>query len=124
MDAFRLRRTVISDYAEYIQSFLTILDPHIGAFVDEKLAEGVLWPDPLLQLSPAYQAAETVEELSAQQILHQLCGALFRAGGELLRLHRHQRAAIDIAAQSHHYVVTTGTGSGKSLTYLIGTFCC
>jgi len=122
MDAFRLRRTVISDYAEYIQSFLTILDPYIGAFVDEKLSEGVLWPDPLLQLSPAYQAAETVEELSSQKLLHPLCGALFRAGGESLRLHQHQRKAIGIAIQGHNYVVTTGTGSGKSLTYLIPVF--
>jgi ATP-dependent helicase YprA (DUF1998 family) len=119
MDAFRLRRTVVSDYADYIQSFLTILDPRIRQFVDEQLAAGVLWPDPLLQLSPAYQAAESVEKLSARGVLHPLCGALFRADGEPLRLHQHQRTAIDIASQGHNYVVTTGTGSGKSLTYLI-----
>src|SRR5262245_37533232 len=119
MDAFRLRRTVVSDYAGYIQSFLTILDPRIRQFVDEQLAAGVLWPDPLLQLSPAYQAAETVQALSTRTVLHPLCAALFRAGEESLRLHQHQRTAIDIAAHGHNYVVTTGTGSGKSLTYLI-----
>ena len=89
MDAFHLRRTVVSDYAEYIQSFLTILDPRIKQFVDERLASGVLWPDPLLQLSPAYQAAETVEALSRRGVLHSLCGALFRVNGESLRLHQH-----------------------------------
>lgn len=62
MDAFRLRETVVADYADYVQSFLAILDPRIRAFVDERLADGMLWPDPLLQLSPAYQSAETVEE--------------------------------------------------------------
>src|SRR4051812_40215481 len=119
MDAFRLRRTVVADYAQYIQSFLTILDSRIAQFVDEQLSAEVLWPDPLLQLSPSYQAAETVEALVQRELLHPLCGALFRTRGESLRLHHHQRAAIDIAAQRHHYVVTTGTGSGKSLTYLI-----
>src|SRR5262245_40561342 len=122
MDAFRLRRTVVSDYADYIQSFLSILDPRIKQFVDEQLAEGVLWPDPLLQLSPAYQAAERVEALANHTVLHPLCSSLFRADGESLRLHQHQRTAIDIAAQGYNYVVTTGTGSGKSLTYLIPIF--
>ncbi|GIV95664.1 MAG: RNA helicase [Herpetosiphonaceae bacterium] len=119
MDAFRLRNTVVGDYSDYIRSFLTILDSRIRTFVDEQIASGVLWPDPLIQLSPAYQAAETVDDLVAAHVLHPLCGTLFRARGHSIRLYQHQRAALDLARQGHHYVVTTGTGSGKSLTYLI-----
>ncbi|NOK64368.1 MAG: DEAD/DEAH box helicase [Chloroflexi bacterium AL-N10] len=119
MDAFTLGRTVVSDYMAYVSSFLTILDPKIQAFVDEKLSNKVLWPDPLLQLSPAYESAETVAELATRGVLHPGCGALFRFGQHTLRLHQHQRTAIDIAATGNHYIVTTGTGSGKSLTYLI-----
>lgn len=122
MDVFRLRETVVADYAEYVQSFLAILDRHIRAFVDERLADGMLWPDPLLQLSPAYESAETVADLVAQGVLHNLCRQLFQVGGRSLRLHQHQRTAIDFAAQSLNYVVTTGTGSGKSLTYLLPVF--
>ena len=119
MDAFRLRETVVADYAEYVQSFLGILDPRIRAFVDQQLADGMLWPDPLLQLSPAYQPAETVEELAERGVLHPACAGLFQSSGRSLRLHQHQRTAIDLAARGEHYVVTTGTGSGKSLTYLV-----
>lgn len=119
MDAFHLRDSVVADYAEYIHSFLTILDPDIEQFVSQQLSDGVLWPDPLLQLSPAYQSAETVADLVAQSVLHPLCGTLFQARGQSLRLHQHQRTAIAYAASGYHYVVTTGTGSGKSLTYLI-----
>ena len=36
-----------------------------------------------------------------------------------LLLHRHQREAILKAHQSQHYVLTTGTGSGKSLAYIV-----
>ncbi|MEK8143876.1 DEAD/DEAH box helicase [Streptomyces sp. M10(2022)] len=39
--------------------------------------------------------------------------------GRSLTLHRHQRAAIDAAAAGVSYVLTTGTGSGKSLAYMV-----
>ena len=39
-----------------------------------------------------------------------------------LRLFQHQREAIDIGLRGESYVVTTGTGSGKSLTYLVPIF--
>src|SRR5690242_4853090 len=114
MDVFRLRNQVVGDYSSYIGSFLKILDSRIDQFVKDKLVKGVLWPDPLLQLSPAYQSAQTVEQLVKEGILHPSCGNLFRAKGKSLLLHQHQRTAIDIASQGQNYVVTTGTGSGKS----------
>jgi ATP-dependent helicase YprA (DUF1998 family) len=36
-----------------------------------------------------------------------------------LRLHAHQTDAIKVAQAGHNYVLTTGTGSGKSLAYII-----
>jgi superfamily II DNA or RNA helicase len=110
---------VVAEYSEYIKSFLNILDQDIYQFVEQELAKSVLWPDPLLQLSPAYEAAETVDTLVTQGVLHPLCGPIFRLRNESVRLHRHQRQAIDAAREGQHYVVTTGTGSGKSLTYIL-----
>src|SRR5207245_8188196 len=39
--------------------------------------------------------------------------------GRPLRLHRHQSEAIAIARKGASYVLTTGTGSGKSLAYIV-----
>src|SRR3546814_2671222 len=39
--------------------------------------------------------------------------------GEPLRLHKHQVDAIRQAAAGQNYVLTTGTGSGKSLSYIV-----
>ena len=124
MDVFQLRQQIIDQYAAYTRSFLTIADPEITAYVDHALAEGRLWPDALVQLSPAYTQASTVDDMVAHGVLHPLCGDLFRVpdgvgGLRPLQLYRHQKRAIDLAATGAHYVVTTGTGSGKSLTYLI-----
>ena len=124
MDIFQLRQQIIDQYAAYTRSFLTILDPNIRTFVDTALAEGRLWPDSLVQLSPAYDQASTVADLVEHGTLHPACGEIFRvpdgAGGlRSLHLYRHQKQAIDLAANGRNYVVTTGTGSGKSLTYII-----
>ena len=124
MDIFQLRQQSINQYAAYTRSFLTISDPDIRTFVDTALAEGRLWPDSLVQLSPAYDKASTVADLVEHGTLHPACGEIFRVpdGAEGLRplhLFRHQKRAIDLAAAGRNYVVTTGTGSGKSLTYII-----
>ncbi len=122
MDAFKLRNKIVADYSSYIKSFLNILDPRINKFVHDELARGVLWPEPLLQLSPAYQPAQTIKQLAEQKVLHPLCAEIFQAGKESLQLHQHQRTALDIASKGNNYVVTTGTGSGKSMAYILPIF--
>ena len=124
MDAFALRDKVIQDYSNYVQSFLKIRDPKIREQVDAYLEEGRLWPEPLVQLSPSYEPGPTVEELASDGILHPLCAKIFRQKGRdekthSLQLYRHQYNAILAAQKQEPYVLTTGTGSGKSLTYFI-----
>lgn len=57
-------------------------------------------------------------------LLHAECSKIFRkkpddGPEEALRLHRHQLDAIKAARTGSNYVLTTGTGSGKSLSYII-----
>ncbi len=123
VDVFQLRSHIVDTYAAYTTSFLNIADLDMRSYVQERLEAGELWPDALIQLSPAYAADQTVAQLAQSQVLDPRCGAIFgRKEGETftpLRLYHHQRDAINLAHQRQHYVVTTGTGSGKSLTYLV-----
>ncbi len=125
MNVFELRKRIIDDYASYISSFIQIRDDRIREYVEKSLAEGLLWPEPLIQLNPSFEPGEWIDELVALGILHPECARVFRIGksrstdGRPLRLHRHQAEAVRIARTGNNYVLTTGTGSGKSLAYII-----
>ena len=115
LDIFRLRDRVVEDYSQYVDSFIKIGDDRLNAYVAAQLRKGELWPDPVLQLNPAYKMAETLDDLAQGDISPETA----RFFGPDLTLYRHQRDAIDLGLAQKSYVVTTGTGSGKSLTYLI-----
>ncbi len=120
MDVFALREKVVSDYKQYIESFVRIRDERIDGFVQEELKKGALWPEAILQLNPAYEPGPTLDELAAQGVILPATAQFFRLRDrKVIRLFHHQYEAIHIARRREAFVVTTGTGSGKSLTYLI-----
>ena len=116
LDVFQLREQVVDEYRGYVQSFINVFDPRIDEFVRGRLEAGELWPDAVLQLNPAFEMDQTLGELAADDVLMPETARFFGVGR---KLYRHQREAIDIAQLDESYVVTTGTGSGKSLTYLV-----
>ncbi len=126
MDVFSLRDQLVADYRHYAESFFSIRDEQVRAFVETQLESGLLWPDPMLQLNPAFEPGGYVDELAADGTLHSQSERIFRAGktaqdpeGSRLLLHRHQTDAIRVARSGRPYVLTTGTGSGKSLAYMV-----
>ena len=116
MNVFDTHRQIVADYAQYIRSFINISDSEIASTVEASLSEGRLWPQPLLQFNPAYEQAGTVDEVIASRLLHDDVRHIFDG----YSLYRHQREAIELGVAGTDFVVTSGTGSGKSLTY-IGT---
>ena len=115
LDIFELREQVISDYRNYIESFLKIRDSKIKTFIQNELDKGQLWKDPLVQINPAYKQSASIETLIQQNILHPDCKRYFPN----YRFYYHQEQAFRLAQQKIPYVLTTGTGSGKSLTYVV-----
>lgn len=119
MDVFELRDQIIAeDYARYTRSFIEIADRRIQAETDARLADGCLWPEPLLQLNPSYEYSAHISDLVRDGLLHPDCSRFFLSKGREVHLYRHQEQAIKKALSGDNYILTSGTGSGKSLSYI------
>ncbi len=125
MDVFALRNRVVEEYEQYVRGFVAVKEPRLRVFVDDYFADGALWPEPLVQLNPAFERGGTVDQVVNQGRLHPRVADCFRIRtgpqdfGKVIPLHAHQDQAIAAAATGKSYVLTTGTGSGKSLAYFI-----
>jgi superfamily II DNA/RNA helicase len=118
MNVFHTHSRIVEDYKTYICSFLNIADLNIRKIVEEELGRGKLWPEPLLQFNPSFEIAGSVASLSAAGLLHSDIADIFKG----FSLYRHQVEAIRLGTAGKDFIVTSGTGSGKSLTYIGSIF--
>ncbi len=119
MDVFSLRDSVVGEYKQFATSFTTIHAADIREQIAAIYAEGRFWPEPLIQINPRYKAGKSIQALVDGGALDAGVADIFRVNGQPLVLHRHQAEAIALAHGGDSYVVTTGTGSGKSLCFFI-----
>src|SRR3972149_2499290 len=92
MNVFQTHADIIGDYSSYIRSFISIADSEIRKVVNRELSLGKLWPEPL----------------------HPDIRDIFKG----YKLYHHQVEAIRLGTSGQDFIVTSGTGSGKSLTYI------
>lgn len=119
MDVFDLDRSLVEDYERFARSFTTIRAQDISDEVTRLYASGRFWPDPLVTVNPHFEPGKTITEMVEGKVLHPLTAQVFKTDQGPLRLHRHQLEATSKAKLGRSYVVTTGTGSGKSLCFFV-----
>ncbi len=118
MDAFHLHKNVTDNYDAYLRSFFPPMDARMKEEVDKAMNSGRFIPEPLLQFNPAFRSSKALQALVDGGLI---TANTKRAFGDI-SLFDHQVEAISLGTQGKGFVVTSGTGSGKSLTYLATVF--
>ena len=119
-NVFNFRDELIKEYSAFSRSFVSIAASDIKTVVEQEYSGGRYWPQPLIQINPNYKRKGTVQELADDSVLHPDCADIFRnEKSEPIHLYQHQMEALAKGQAKQSYVVTTGTGSGKSLSFFI-----
>lgn len=116
MNIFKLHNEIISDYQTYIESFINIRDEQIRKKVEEEILQKKLFPEPLIQFNPSFEKKESIADLVKEGVINPELNNVFKN----YNLYRHQAEAIRKGTEGDgkDFIVTSGTGSGKSLTFL------
>jgi ATP-dependent helicase YprA (DUF1998 family) len=119
VNVFDHDRSLVGDYERFARSFTQIRSPDIRARVEEIYSSGRFWPEPLISINPHFERGASITELVTEGSLHSETASVFRVDGRPITFHRHQAQAIAKATARQSFVVTTGTGSGKSLCFFV-----
>jgi ATP-dependent helicase YprA (DUF1998 family)/rubrerythrin len=108
-------------YRRYLRSLLPLRDDSLAEALDHAIdTSPLLTKGPLLESTPAYAPGVTIGDLVAEGVLDP--GFLRFTGPQLpvdRPLYRHQELAIRTVCSGRNVVVATGTGSGKTESFLI-----
>ena len=104
----------MNDYKLFVNSFINIKNENIRKIVLSEMEKGKFWPEPLIQFNPSYETGQSIQSLCENNILHDDLKEVFKD----YELYKHQVEAIKKGCLDNDFIVTSGTGSGKSLTFL------
>ena len=121
MDVFALDADLVGKYEAFSRSFTQIRATDLKDKIDAEYASRRFWPEALIGLNPNYKRGASMADLVKRGDVHEGMASVFAAGTprQPISLYRHQEQALAKAQQGRNYIVTTGTGSGKSLTFFI-----
>jgi len=118
MDPIRLAHEIGTRFFRYLQSTFYFRDPEFRRSFEKALRAGSLVNGPYLESTPVYRRGKKSGDL-----LRELMGAAFESGFAAAMnpersLFSHQEQAIRRVECGRNIVVATGTGSGKTESYL------
>lgn len=121
MNVFELDTDLIRRYEEFARSFTTIRADDLQDQINGIYDSGQFWPKPLIGLNPEFEPGRSVGEIVSQGVIDPAMADVFALGQvrQSIILHRHQDEALMKALQNKNFIVTTGTGSGKSLCFFV-----
>ncbi|GAA3121415.1 DEAD/DEAH box helicase [Streptosporangium carneum] len=119
MDPLKTSSLITDTYRRYLRSLLPVRDTKIAeALMAEITNSPMLTKGPLLEATPPYATGATLRQLVAEGVLSRSFEKLESTNLDR-PLYLHQEQAIRKAAGGRNLVVATGTGSGKTESFLL-----
>ncbi|SAL49326.1 DEAD/DEAH box helicase [Caballeronia concitans] len=121
MNVFDLDADLLSRYEAFARSFTMIRAQDIRTQVEAIYRSGKFWPEPLIGVNPHFERGRALVDLAQEGVIDTDLPNIFAFGAErsAISLHCHQDQSLSKALQNRNYIVTTGTGSGKSLCFFV-----
>ena len=121
LDPLETAKQIEGTYKRYLKTLLAPSNPIIArAFDDAVDRSSILTKGPMLELTPPYAPGASLSDLIAEGTLHADFGRpRQRSPPDRPALYRHQEHAIRKVVAGRNLVVSTGTGSGKTESFLL-----
>ncbi|MCA9332196.1 DEAD/DEAH box helicase [Candidatus Saccharibacteria bacterium] len=121
IDAIGVSSDIKATYRRYLQSLLSVRDPKLNAALKSAINDSdMLDKGPFLEATPPYAAGSTIQSLIEDGVLASSFKDLASNALPIDRpLYTHQEQAIRKISNGRNIVVATGTGSGKTESFMI-----
>ena len=87
--------------------------------IEDAIRYETMWPSALIQFNPNYALGDSVDQMIAKGLPINRDLKLFFGNDSF---YKHQQEAIELGCQGKEFIVTSGTGSGKSRTFMATIF--
>ncbi len=118
MNPIELAREIEGRYRRYLKTTFYFKDPDLRASFEEALNSGHLSKGPFLEATPVFKRGQTPRALFQSLLGFQPDEGLLKAVQDDRLLYQHQEEAIRRVLGGSNVVVATGTGSGKTESFL------
>lgn len=121
LDPLETAKQIEGSYKRYLKTLLAPRDERLAEAFDAEIdATTALIKGPILEMTPPYETGATCRQLIEEGVLHRGFTRLDSSALGLDRpLYVHQETAIRKFTAGRNLVVSTGTGSGKTESFLI-----
>src|SRR5216683_285555 len=118
IDPIRLSHEIATRFFRYLQSTFYFKDPEFRRSFEQALRAGSLVNGPYLEATPVYRRGKKSGDLLRELLGAQFDSSFAAAMNSERTLYSHQEQAISRVEHGGNVVVATGTGSGKTESYV------
>lgn len=113
----KISNYIKKEFSNYISSTQQVNDPEYQKKIERELENSEIYKGPYLHLTMPFTKGDTISELVNKGVLNSDFKKLESLNFER-PLYAHQMRSIERVKKGHSVVVTTGTGSGKTESFL------